>query len=122
MSPERKVFSSSLYPEVEVEIDGVVFKVQSVNRPIFDLTESMLHIPDKESVKAIGIVYDQIAMVLVPPEPAPGETAIDVKKFIDSRDFRMIRDVMRYVNEHVILAGIEGEQKKGSEPGATPSP
>jgi len=121
MSGERKVFSSSLYPEVEVEIDGLVFKVKSVNRPIFELTESILSLSEKESVKAVAIVYDQIAMVLIPPEPGVGETAFDVKKFVDSRDFRLIRDVMRYINERVILGAVEEERKKGSEPGETPS-
>lgn len=122
MSPEIKVFSSSLYPRMKVEIDGVVLMIGTVNKAVFDVTESMFKLQEKDQIKIAGMIYEQVAMILEAPEPAPGEPEVDVRQFIYSRKFQLVRDLMKYINQVAVIGEIPEETKKESGPGETPTP
>jgi len=110
MTVEKRTFSSSLYPSFEVEVDGQVFKIMAVNRAVFDTMADLAAMVEAGDPKAVGKVYDQVALVL----DAPIE-------FINKLDYRIIRDLMKFINDEVIRPDIQREQKNESEPGAQPS-
>lgn len=108
---ERIVFQSSLYPQFEIEIDGQVFAVRAVDRAAFDLLRDMMKQAEAGDPDAIGKMYDQVTYILQAP-----------KEFIDKLDYRVVRAVMKTIDQKIIRAELEEEEKKESKPGEKPTP
>jgi len=103
---EKLIINTSLYPQYEVEINGAVFKVRAVNRAVFELLESLTKKAIDGDPSALAQLYDQVALVIDAPTD-----------LIDSLDYRVIRDVMRFVNMKMIRAEEQGEEKNEPKPG-----
>lgn len=100
---EKIVFSSSLFPQYEFEIDGKSFKLKALNRAVFDLLADIQKMANAQDINAMAKIYDQLALIIDAP-----------KEFIDSLDYRMVRDIMTFVNEKIIAREVGAEEKNAS--------
>ena len=103
---EKIIFNASLYPQYEVEILGQTFQIRAVNRAVFEILSDMARKANAGDPSAISGLYDQVAHVIEAP-----------KEFINGLDFRMIRDMVKFINEKLIRGAVEEEQKNGSGSG-----
>lgn len=108
---ERVVFTSSLYPQYEVEVDGKVFHLKPICREVFDALADMTKKAMAGNIEAVGGLYDQMGMVLDAPQA-----------FINKLDYRVVRQFIRFVNDKLIQAEVTEEQKNGPKPGETVLP
>jgi hypothetical protein len=106
MNP-RKVISPSLYPQLEVEIEGLVYKLKPLNRAVFENVAAMQKAAEAGDPGAVGIAYDQIALFIDAP-----------KEVIDAMDYRVIREVLSYITETIVKNEGQTEEKKEPGPGA----
>jgi hypothetical protein len=106
---EKIIFSASLYPQYEVEILGQTFAIRAVNRVVFEILSDMAKKANAGDPSAIAGLYDQVAQVIDAP-----------LEFINGLDFRLIRDVVKFINDKLIRGAIEEEQKNGSGSGGAP--
>jgi|WetSurSiteA1Bulk_404760.scaffolds.fasta_scaffold00047_46 hypothetical protein len=103
---DKVVFSSSLFPQYDIEIDGQSFKLKAVNRAVFDLLADIQRMANAQDANAMGKIYDQLALIIEAP-----------KEFLDSLDYRLVRQIMSFINDKVIAREHSGEEKNGSELG-----
>jgi hypothetical protein len=108
---EKIVFDASLYPQYEVEILGQTFKIRAVNRAVFEILSDMARKANAGDPSAIAGLYDQVGVVIDAP-----------KEFLDGLDFRLIRDVVKFINDKLIRGAVEEEQKNGSGSGGAQQP
>lgn len=106
---EKVSFSSSLYPQYEVEIDGQTFRLKPVNRAVFEVLSGITKKALAGDIDAVPGLYDQVALLVDAP-----------KEFIDALDYRVIRQVVNFVNTKIIQAEESEEQKNASGPGPAP--
>jgi hypothetical protein len=108
---EKIIFSDSVYPKYEVEIKGQVFQIRAVNRAVFEILSDMAKKANAGDPSAIAGLYDQVGQVIEAPT-----------EFINSLDFRLIRDLVKFINEKLIRGAVEEEQKNGSGSGEAKQP
>lgn len=75
MSGERRVYSSSLYEDREIEIDGNTFKLHKINKATLSKIDQNAKDPTKTA-------YDQLAVLVVAPV-----------EFLESVDIRLIQKI-----------------------------
>jgi hypothetical protein len=108
---EKIVFDASLYPKYEVEILGQIFQIRAVNRAVFEILSEMARKANAGDPSAIAGLYDQVGLVVDAP-----------KEFLDALDFRLIRDVVKFINEKLVRGAVEEEQKNASGSGEAKQP
>jgi hypothetical protein len=105
MSRERRVYSSSLYEDREIEIDGRTFKLNKINKATLNGLERNRLDPEKTA-------YDQLAVFIDAP--------VD---FLESVDIRLVQQIFDdLVKEYKLDLGVTKEEKKEPGPGETSSP
>ncbi|OGD09401.1 MAG: hypothetical protein A2Y86_05305 [Candidatus Aminicenantes bacterium RBG_13_62_12] len=105
MGGDRRVYSSSLYEDREIGIDGQVFKLHKINKATLDAVERNAKDPKKTA-------YDQLAVLVDAP-----------LEFLEATDIRLVQQIFAdLVAEYKLDLGTTGEEKKEPGPGGTSSP
>ena len=105
MSGEHRIYSSSLYEDREIEIDGSTFKLKKINKATLSNLE-------KNRLDDTKTAFDQLAVFV----DAPVE-------FLESLDIRIVQQIFDdLVKDYKLDLGMTKEEKKEPGPGGTSSP
>jgi hypothetical protein len=99
-------FSSSLFPQYDIDIDGQIFHLKAIHRGVFETLADITRKALAGDIGAVPGLYDQVALMIDAP-----------KEYIDGLDYRLIRQIIKFVNEKIIQVEESEETKNGSGPG-----
>lgn len=108
MSQRLNVTDPSLFPPLEVEVEGQVYLVKKLTRPMWNAITRLL---ERQKAGDMNAFYEQVPLVTeIPVEVA------------DSLGFQEVQLIVKFITDKLFtpLAGLTDAEKKVSEPGEQP--